>query len=104
MAEDRVEDMVCLDVVLDSMKPLSVVVTDLDELFPTFEVEPPQEFTITPIICQCVEEGVEVGDFLIEVGKKCEETKLFVDSGELVVGKDSFFKGKDFLPIHLMVK
>jgi hypothetical protein len=38
------------------------------------------------------------------VGEECEETKLFVDSSELVVSKDSFFEGKDFFPVHSVVK
>jgi hypothetical protein len=41
-----------------------------------------------------------MGDFLVEVGEKCKETELFVDGGELVVGKDSFFKCEDFFPVH----
>jgi hypothetical protein len=45
-----------------------------------------------------------VGNFLIEVGEECKKTKLFIDGGELVVGKDSFFEGKDFLPVHSVVK
>jgi hypothetical protein len=44
-----------------------------------------------------------VGDFLVEVGKDSKQTKLFVDDGELVVSKDSFFEGKDLFPVHLMV-
>jgi hypothetical protein len=51
MAEDGVEGVVCLDIVLNSVKPLSVVVTDSDKFFPTFEVEPPQEFAVAPVIC-----------------------------------------------------
>jgi hypothetical protein len=50
VAEDRVEDMVCLNIVCDSIEPLSVMVTDLDELFPIFKVESPQEFIITPVV------------------------------------------------------
>jgi hypothetical protein len=45
-----------------------------------------------------------VGNFLVEVGEDCQETKLFVDGGELVVGKDSFFEGEDFLSVHLLVQ
>jgi hypothetical protein len=44
-----------------------------------------------------------VGDFLVEMGKDGEKTKLFVDDGELVVGKDLFFEGKDLFPIHVLV-
>jgi hypothetical protein len=44
-----------------------------------------------------------VGDFLVEMGKDGKEMKLFVDGCELVVGKDSFFKGKDLFPIHVLV-
>jgi hypothetical protein len=49
--EDGVEDVVCLDIVLDSMEPLGVVVSDLNKLFPTLKMESPQEFTVAPIIC-----------------------------------------------------
>jgi hypothetical protein len=45
-----------------------------------------------------------VGNFLIEMGEDGEQTKLFVDDGELVVGKDSFFEGKDLFPVHTMVE
>jgi hypothetical protein len=51
MMEDGVEDMMSLDIVLDSMEPLSVVVSDLNKLLPTFKMESPQEFTVAPIIC-----------------------------------------------------
>jgi hypothetical protein len=34
---------------------------------------------------------------LVEMGEDGKEAKLFVDDSELVVGKDSFFEGKDFL-------
>jgi hypothetical protein len=51
MTEDRVKDVMGLDVVLDSVEPLSVVVSDLNKLFPTFEMESPQKFTVTPVIC-----------------------------------------------------
>jgi hypothetical protein len=44
-----------------------------------------------------------VGNFLIEVGKECKEMKLFIDGSELVVSKDSFFKGKDLFPVHSVV-
>jgi hypothetical protein len=44
-----------------------------------------------------------VGDFFVEVGEDGKETKLFVDGGELVVSKDSFFEGKDLFPIHVSV-
>jgi hypothetical protein len=42
-----------------------------------------------------------VGNFLVKVGKECKETKLFVDGSELVISKDSFFKGKDLFPVHM---
>jgi hypothetical protein len=35
---------------LNSVEPLGVMVSDLDEFLPTFEVESPQEFTITPVV------------------------------------------------------
>jgi hypothetical protein len=44
-----------------------------------------------------------VGNFLVEVSEECKEIKLFVNGGELVVGKDSFFEGKDLFPVHLVV-
>jgi hypothetical protein len=44
-----------------------------------------------------------MGNFLVEMSEECEETKLFVDGGKLVVGKDSFFKGKDLFPVHAVV-
>jgi hypothetical protein len=44
-----------------------------------------------------------VGDFLVKVGEECEEAKLFVNGSELVVSKDSFFKGKDLFPVHAVV-
>jgi hypothetical protein len=44
-----------------------------------------------------------VGNFLVELGEDGKEAKLFVDDSELVVGKDSFFEGKDFFPIHVSV-
>jgi hypothetical protein len=49
--EDGVEDVVGLNVVRDSIEPLGVMVSDLNEFFPTFEVESSQEFTVTPVIC-----------------------------------------------------
>jgi hypothetical protein len=51
MVEDRVKDVVCFDIMCNSVEPLSIVVTDLDEFLPTFEVESPQEFAIAPVIC-----------------------------------------------------
>jgi hypothetical protein len=45
-----------------------------------------------------------VGDFLIEMGEECKKTKLFIDGSELVVGKDSFFEGKDLFPVHSVVE
>jgi hypothetical protein len=41
-----------------------------------------------------------MGDFLVEVSEECEETKLFIDGSELVVGKDSFFKCEDLFSVH----
>jgi hypothetical protein len=51
MVKDRVEGVVCLDVVCNAVEPLSIVVTDLDKFLPAFEVESPQEFTIAPVVC-----------------------------------------------------
>jgi hypothetical protein len=51
MTEDGVEDVVGLDIVLDSVEPLGVVMLDLNKLFPTFKMESPQEFAVTPIVC-----------------------------------------------------
>jgi hypothetical protein len=51
MMKDRVEDVVCFDIMCNSLEPLSIVVMDLDEFLPTFEVESPQEFTVAPVIC-----------------------------------------------------
>jgi hypothetical protein len=93
-----------LDVVLDSVEPLGVVMSDANKLFPTFKVESPQEFAIAPVIRECIKEGVEVGNFLVEMGEDSKQAKLFVDDGELVVGKDSFFEGKDLFPVHAVVK
>jgi hypothetical protein len=45
-----------------------------------------------------------VGDFLIEMSEDSKQAKLFVNDGELVVGKDSFFEGKDLLPVHMVVR
>jgi hypothetical protein len=50
LAEDRVEDVVCLDIMCDSIEPLHVMVLDTDELFPMFEVKSPQEFVVSPIV------------------------------------------------------
>jgi hypothetical protein len=51
MTEDGVKDVVSLNVVLDSLELLGVMVLDLDEFFPTFKVESPQEFAVAPVIC-----------------------------------------------------
>jgi hypothetical protein len=51
VTEDRVEDVVCLDIMCNSVEPLSIVVMDSDKFLPTFEVEPPQEFVVAPVIC-----------------------------------------------------
>jgi hypothetical protein len=50
MTEDGVEGVMGLNVMRDSMEPLGVMVSDLDEFFPTFKVESPQEFTIAPVV------------------------------------------------------
>jgi hypothetical protein len=101
--EDGVKDVMGLDVVLDSVEPLGIMVSDANKLFPTFKVESPQEFAVTPVICECVKEGVKVGNLLVEVGENSKQAKLFVDDGELVVGKDLFFEGKDLFPVHAVV-
>jgi hypothetical protein len=101
--EDGVKDVMGLDVVLDSVEPLGIMVSDANKLLPTFKVESPQEFAVAPVICECVKEGVEVGNLLVEVGENSKQAKLFVDDGELVVGKDSFFEGKDLFPVHAVV-
>jgi hypothetical protein len=44
-----------------------------------------------------------MSNFLVEVGEECEETKLFINGGKLVVGKDSFFEGKDLFPVYAVV-
>ena len=50
VTEDGVEDMMSLDVMLNSVEPLGVMVSDLDEFLPTFEVKSPQEFAVTPVV------------------------------------------------------
>jgi hypothetical protein len=50
VTEDGVEDVVCLDVMCDSIEPLGIMVMDLNELFLTFEVESPQEFIVAPVV------------------------------------------------------
>jgi hypothetical protein len=50
MTEDGVEDVVGLDIVLDSMEPLSIMVSDLNKLLPTFKVKSPQEFAVAPVV------------------------------------------------------
>jgi hypothetical protein len=42
-----------------------------------------------------------VGNFLVEMGEDGKKAKLFVDDSELVVGKDSFFEGKDLFLVHV---
>jgi hypothetical protein len=39
-----------LDVMLNSVEPLSVMVSDPDEFLPVFEVKSPQEFTVAPVV------------------------------------------------------
>jgi hypothetical protein len=48
--EDGIEDVMGLDVMLDTVEPLCVVVSDLDKFLPTFKVESPQEFTVAPVV------------------------------------------------------
>jgi hypothetical protein len=48
--EDGIEDVMGLDVVLDSVEPLGVMVSDLNKLLPTFKVEAPQKFAVAPVI------------------------------------------------------
>jgi hypothetical protein len=50
VAEDGVEDVVCLNIMHDSVEPLGVVMMNADKLFPTFKVESPQEFVVTPVV------------------------------------------------------
>jgi hypothetical protein len=50
VTEDGVEDMMSLDIVLNSVEPLGVVVSDPDEFLPMFEVKSPQEFAVAPIV------------------------------------------------------
>jgi hypothetical protein len=40
-----------LDVMLDSVEPLGVMVSDLDKLLPTFKMKSPQPLTVSPIVC-----------------------------------------------------
>jgi hypothetical protein len=49
--EDGVEDVMGLDIVLDSVEPLGVMVSDANKFFPTFKVESPQPLAIAPIVC-----------------------------------------------------
>jgi hypothetical protein len=51
MTEDRVEDVMGLDVVLDSMEPLSVMMSDSDKFLPPFEMESPQKLAVAPVVC-----------------------------------------------------
>jgi hypothetical protein len=44
-----------------------------------------------------------VGNLLVEMGEDGKQAKLLIDDSELVVGKDSFFEGKDLFPVHVMV-
>jgi hypothetical protein len=48
--EDRVEDMVCLNVMCDSVEPLGVMMLDADKLLPMFEMKSPQEFIVSPVV------------------------------------------------------
>jgi hypothetical protein len=50
LAEDRVEGVVCLDVIHDSIEPLGVMVSNVDKLFPMIKMESPQEFIVTPVV------------------------------------------------------
>jgi hypothetical protein len=43
-----------------------------------------------------------VSNFLVKVGENGKKAKLFVDDSELVVGKDSFFEGKDLFSVHVL--
>jgi hypothetical protein len=40
-----------LDIVLDSVEPLGVMVSDLNKLLLAFKVKSPQEFTVAPVVC-----------------------------------------------------
>jgi hypothetical protein len=50
LAEDRVEDMMYLYIVCDSIEPLGVMVSNANKLLPMFKVESPQEFIVAPVI------------------------------------------------------
>jgi hypothetical protein len=51
MTEDGVEDVMCLDIMLDSVEPLGVMVSNLNKLLPTFKMESPQELAVAPVVC-----------------------------------------------------
>jgi hypothetical protein len=51
MTEDRVEDVMGLDVVLNSVEPLGIMMLDSDKFLPPFEMESPQKFAVTPVVC-----------------------------------------------------
>jgi hypothetical protein len=40
-----------LDVMLDSVEPLGIMVSDSNKLLPMFKVESPQKFTVAPVVC-----------------------------------------------------
>jgi hypothetical protein len=40
-----------LDIVLDSVEPLGVVMSDLNKLLPMFKVKSPQKFAVAPVVC-----------------------------------------------------
>jgi hypothetical protein len=51
VTEDGVEDVMGLDVVLDSVEPLGVVMSDLDKLLLPFKMESPQKFAVALVVC-----------------------------------------------------
>jgi hypothetical protein len=48
--EDGVEDVMGLDIVLDSVEPLGIMVSDLNKLLPTLKMESPQKFAVAPVV------------------------------------------------------
>jgi hypothetical protein len=51
MMEDGVKDVMGLDVVLDSVEPLGVMMSDSDKFLPPFQMESPQKFAVAPVVC-----------------------------------------------------
>jgi hypothetical protein len=51
MSEDGVEGVMGLNVMLDSVEPLGVVVSDSDKFFPLFKMKLPQPLIVSPVVC-----------------------------------------------------